>query len=60
MSEKDHFADRLSGYWKAASVAMSQGGNHAIVVDEMFVDDLRACEAMVRAFPGTGEQGSGA
>jgi hypothetical protein len=42
------FADRLANYWKAASVAMSQGGNHTMAVDPTFMDDLRACEAIVR------------
>jgi hypothetical protein len=42
------FADRLGNYWKAASVAISQGGNHTIVVDPTFMDDLRACEAVIR------------
>jgi hypothetical protein len=42
------FADRLANYWKAASVALSQGGNNTIVVDPTFMDDLRACEAVIR------------
>jgi hypothetical protein len=42
------FADRLANYWKAASVAMSQGGNHTMVVDPTFMEDLRVCEAIAR------------
>jgi hypothetical protein len=44
------FADRLRVYWQAATVSMqvSQGGGNTIGVHPMFVDDLRAAEALAR------------